>query len=378
MNAFNYETETYDFESEADQHEGGQCPCRGMSATRNEIPYEIEQEFDETSDFEAAGAGQRYGDLLLEGETYGDFETGRRYGDLDLGENFSDFEAPRRYGDLDFEGRDVAQQGDYEIIPPRDTRLRVTTTRLAPFRYICDLEYDVPGVGRRSICTGTLIGPRTVLTAGHCLSGLTPSRMRIIPGRNGSLEPLPATVATRFIPAPGYSPVTPTDFGIIHLANPIGNMIGIWSAAHRTRPGDAVGTSILSGGLPGGTLRVNLSGYPADKPSGGQYACTDPAQPQRRCRISSLSNPKRHRLCGTVQFRANDRLVQLSGGMLHYLNDTCPGHSGSPVWIKRLPNKGGRVLVGIHVGGDDGRGVVANQAVFITPAVRRFITTNTI
>ena len=36
--------------------------------------------------------------------------------------------------------------------------------------------------------------------------------------------------------------------------------------------------------------------------------------------------------------------------MLTYLNDTCPGHSGSPVWVRRHPSMGGRVLVGVHSG----------------------------
>ena len=70
--------------------------------------------------------------------------------------------------------------------------------------------------------------------------------------------------------------------------------------------------------------------------------------------------------------------VLLRGGMLHYLNDTCPGHSGSPVWVRRHPSMGGRVLVAVHVARDDGIGVVANRSVLITPAVRQFIVANTV
>src|SRR5215510_15118307 len=86
-----------------------------------------------------------------------------------------------------------------------DQRVLVTDTRAAPFRYIVNLEYDFGGaIGVRAMCSGTLVGPRTVLTAGHCLSGNVPARMRVIPGRAGPLEPLPATRATAFRMFPAY------------------------------------------------------------------------------------------------------------------------------------------------------------------------------
>lgn len=292
-----------------------------------------------------------------------------------------DFEAGRRIGDLDFEEPFAfEEERESEIIPPKDTRLLTSKTTDAPFRYICNFEYDLPGIGRRSICTGTLIGPRTVLTAGHCLAELDPRRMRVIPGRNGTLEPLPATQAVRFILAPGFSGSSATDYGIIHLADPIGEKVGYWTLGTHRNPGDPVGTSILSSGslpLPAGKIKVNLSGYPADMPSGQQYFCRDPQRPLNRCRHSLLGDKRRSALCGTYQYRAYDLTVRLAGGILHYLNDTCPGHSGSPVWVRRSPDMGGRVLVGIHIAGDDpaisGK---ANRAVFINQAVRSFIVAN--
>lgn len=273
-----------------------------------------------------------------------------------------------------------------EIIPPKDTRELCRDTTQAPFRYICDLEYDHPGGGLRSHRTGVLIGPRTVLTAGHALREANgkdriPRRMRVIPGRNGAAEPLGSTRATRFILPPGFRRVTVTDFGIVHLADPIGRRVGFWTRTYARNPGDAVGTKILSGSLPlpAGKLPVNVSGYPGDKPSGKQFFCRDPRQPLNRCRTSQRTDRRRSPLCGTFQYRAYDLTVRLAGGILHYLNDTCPGHSGSPVWVRRSPDMGGRVLVGIHISGDD-RNIVAdkaNRAVFIDSKVLRFIIANT-
>src|SRR2546423_746961 len=137
-----------------------------------------------------------------------------------------------------------------------DTRVEVTNPLAAPFRYICNLEYD-----GWAMCSGTLIGPRTVLTAGHCPARQSPLRTR-------------------------------------------------------------------------------------------------------------------NRLqCGTRQFRSYDRTVRISGGMLLYVNDTCPGHSGSPVWVRRHPSMGGRVLIGIHVAP---AGSGANRAVLINRAIMSFIVANTI
>jgi V8-like Glu-specific endopeptidase len=262
----------------------------------------------------------------------------------------------------------------YEIIG-RDTRVRVANTTLAPFRYICNLEYDFPaathpGVGTRAMCSGTLIGPSTILTAGHCMSGLDPRRMRIIPGRNGALEPLPATQAVAFHLAPSFREASPTDYGIIHLRHPIGNRVGYWTVGYSRSSLDPVGTSILA--RPASALRlgqiVNISGYPADKPDGA--GCTRPTQPRNRCFHSALNDPRRQRSCGTFQYLARNVSIRPQRGMLEYQNDTCPGHSGSPIWIENPPNAGGRTLIGVHVAGDDrATPGIANRGVPITPQV---------
>jgi V8-like Glu-specific endopeptidase len=260
--------------------------------------------------------------------------------------------------------------GEYLVVGT-DDRLRVTDTTAAPFRYICDLED-----GGWSVCSGTLIGPRTVLTAGHCLVGSAPANMRVIPGRRGSLEPLPATQATRFLVYPGFAEATRTDIGLVHLRDPIGRTVGFWTRRPTRTRRDPVGTSISVGGLPmaPGALPVNVSGYPGDLPSDPALRCRDATN--LPCRYSPLRPPRNRTECGTYQYRSFDKTVRLASGLLEYLDDTCGGHSGSPVWVRRDPALGGRVLVGVHVGAPSG--APPNAAVRLTPAHMRWITANTI
>src|SRR4029450_3925081 len=49
-----------------------------------------------------------------------------------------------------------------------DDRARILDTELPPWRMICALEMRGPS-GAGAIGTGWLVGPRTILTAGHCV-----------------------------------------------------------------------------------------------------------------------------------------------------------------------------------------------------------------
>lgn len=232
----------------------------------------------------------------------------------------------------------------------RNPQIAITRTHEVPYRFICQIE--VGGLWRG---TGTLIGPRTVLTAAHVLiPDYAKGRMRITAGRNEFRWLGVATVA-EFQPMPEYKPdVSParTDVGLIHLNEAIGDEVGWWTAHHFRRFEDPRGTSILAGPLPlpAGGVKVHLSGYPGDKPAG----CAG-------------------KRCGRVQYHTYDHTIKREAGLLFYENDTYTGHSGSPVWVKRHRDNGGHVLVGIHKGETNRFG----GAVFISAGVRKFITDNT-
>lgn len=259
--------------------------------------------------------------------------------------------------ETEFEYELEDESAEREVIG-RDTRRLVTNTRVAPYRYICSLVHNGRPAG-----SGTLIGPNTVLTAAHVIQGKTARNMIAIPGRNadrrrGDFRPFGTAQGAAFRFAPGYrgpaDDVTPRDYGVVYLSQPIGNLVGHWTIAHTSSARDPLGTSISGAPLPRPprALKVNLSGYPGDK----GFNFGTPPQPLRQ------------------QWRAKNRAVRELNGMLHYRNDTFGGHSGCPVWVKRSASQGGRVMVGIHVGGDDpnirGR---ANRGVRITPAILNVI-----
>jgi outer membrane protein OmpA-like peptidoglycan-associated protein len=238
----------------------------------------------------------------------------------------------------------------------RDTRVPVPNTRVAPFRYICHfvVDRDTPW------CSGILIAPNVVLTAAHCMFDFrsSPGRLTVIPGRNGLARPFGTARVTRLNFARGYrgpsDHVTARDYGVVYLAQPIGLRVGHWSIAHTSSRIDPLGTSISDTAINNGQ-QLHISGYPADK------VFTAGTPPQRVVQ----------------QWRSQNILRTIDEfGMMHYLNDTFGGHSGSPIWIERPASLGGHVMVGVHTGGDD-RGrrdattprLIANRGLKFTPEI---------
>jgi V8-like Glu-specific endopeptidase len=212
-----------------------------------------------------------------------------------------------------------------EVVIGKDDRLRIHKTTAYPWRTICSLLITAKdGSGWRG--TGWLVGPGTVMTAGHCVymhgHGGWVRRIEVVPGRNGSKRPYGSCAATSFCSVKGWTNKKKRshDYGAIILPSNCryGNQLGWFGYAN-------LGASSLSG------LTVNLSGYPGDKPAGTQW------------------------------WHAR-RIKWVTARTIVYNIDTAGGQSGSPVW--RLKN-GQRHAVGIHTNGSTS----GNSATRITKPV---------
>lgn len=199
-----------------------------------------------------------------------------------------------------------------ESVCGRDDRVKICPATAFPWRAVCKLIITTAagGVGG---CTGWFIGPRTVMTAGHCVhgSGGWARRIEVIPGMCSSSRPFGSQVGTSFRSVKGWVKDRDWryDYGAIILPNNnLGNRVGYFGFAR----------------LSSATLRnllVNNAGYAGDKPF------------------------------GTLWFNAG-RITRVTSRKIYYMVDTFGGHSGSPVWRYVYHNgRWQRHGVGIHAYG---------------------------
>ncbi len=221
------------------------------------------------------------------------------------------------------------------IIGP-DGRTRVTDTTVFPYSAIVDLEVHFDFA--TALCSGWMIAPDRVATAGHCLYypgfGGWAKSIVAYPGRDGSNAPFGSVNATYWsVRQKWVNALSPgVDYGVIQLASPIGNTVGWFGYQYNDRNSFFIGRT------------VTVSGYPGDKT--GDEADT---QWMMQGQISS----------------ANKR-------RLFYSIDTYGGQSGSPLygaWGKRECSPCG---FGIHTYGVGG-GWTENSATRITKSVFNFL-----
>jgi len=215
----------------------------------------------------------------------------------------------------------VTDEADYAVVGPVDGRTRVTDTRLFPYSAICHIERDF-GDGRLTGCSAFLIAPTTLLTAGHCIA--SPLRLRLgLPGQAKRIRIWPGRSAKNATPFgfqwakswrvhPDYvrSPRPEHDIGVIELSRPFSPSPGHFALRFA---GDAELQRLRA------TRLLHVSGYPGDKPLG-------------------------------TQWEHAERLDRVARDRLFYSVDTCPGHSGSPVW-SHSTTKGPPVVIAVHTSG---------------------------
>jgi len=195
-----------------------------------------------------------------------------------------------------------------------DERIQIEDTEPYPWSAIVYLElYDADGFA--GTCSGTFIGPDTVLTAAHCLynEGAWIETVAVVPGKNGDYEPFGWEYAENWWVPDGWIDFGETsdwDWGVIKMEDSfLGEWVGyLYIANLRTETLSALdfGPAIV--------------GYPGDKPEGTMWGSIVDA------------------------FLAVD-LYQLS-----YLIDTAPGQSGSAIFSTQDgPYLG--AIVGVHTQG---------------------------
>lgn len=238
------------------------------------------------------------------------------------------------------------REGKPENVIGVDDRVMVPDTTVIPWRCICHLEitYDSGQVG---FGTGWFAGERAVITAAHCL--LTrdnprrkADRIRVIPGRNGTIAPYGYVVSKLFEWNPKWESASDDtaaaayDYGVIYIDKdvkdaPFGERIGYFGL----RSYDADEAELLRMAI------VNNAGYPHDaaKPYGSLW----------------FNAGRVHRDDGTSDER-----------FLEYMVDTTGGESGGPVFLFDSTSQQ-RYVVAIHTTGNFiNRGVRITEEVYET------------
>lgn len=240
-----------------------------------------------------------------------------------------DTEGLRDIGEASFGQPSTDFRIGIETVHGVDNRVRINNTTVYPWRAIASLAITAAD-NSGWIGTGWFIGPRTLVTAGHCVyiknSGVPGRdgwvrRIQVMPGRNGSTLPYGSATSSTFRSVTGWtnSGSENFDYGVIILPTPLGNTVG-WFGYGVYTDADLRATT------------ANISGYPGDKPSGTQW------------------------------FDAR-RIANVNAQKVYYDIDTAGGQSGAPVY-RVLPN-GNRMGIAIHAYG----GAVNNSGARINNTV---------
>jgi V8-like Glu-specific endopeptidase len=199
-----------------------------------------------------------------------------------------------------------------EVVIGKDDRVRIMTTKITPWKRICHLKIRTT-TGKNYLGTGFFIGPRTIVTAGHCVyihsQGGWVQQITVTPGRNDTETPFKSYTATAFRSVKGWvkDKARNYDYGVILLPKTVSvpPEIGAFGFA-------SYSNQFLF------NKRLNTAGYPGDKPS------------------------------GTMWYHGR-KAKSVTARTITYDIDTAGGQSGSAVWVRG--SNGKRIVVGIHTNG---------------------------
>lgn len=223
-------------------------------------------------------------------------------------------------------GRGKGGRSILESVIGTDDRALVPETTRAPWSSICCLTI-VGENGARARGTGWFIGPRTLITAGHCVFSniLFQGWAREIivePGRNGDILPFGRSTSSWFSTLRDWVATEhpDSDVGCIQLDEPLGDVVGYLDV-------DVTLENALD------PMSLGIAGYPVDRES------------------------------GTSMYSNQSRLLRATPTQLYYDVDTVGGQSGAPIWV--VDRNGTTRVVGVHAYGasgiDTNLGIEANS-----------------
>ncbi|MBX3577503.1 MAG: trypsin-like serine protease [Rhizobiaceae bacterium] len=216
------------------------------------------------------------------------------------------------------EGQSGKPEADRKVFG-KDERVQVTNTKVQPFKTIGYIE-TVTSKGEVFRCSGTLIGPHTVMTAAHCLynhhTGGWYNEYYFVPGMvDIKTYPFGVYASAEVYIVEGYitqyqgndGSTLPWDLGVMILSDPIGDSLGWMAYQNYNTLGD---------------FEATTAGYPGDKPNATMWRTT--------CDVSA-------EMVDTDNF-------------FHHC-DSSGGASGSSMWIVDQNNK--RQAVGVLIAESD-------------------------